>query len=228
MATITPRSRRQVHLVAHPLTIREQFTGGHIIRRLVQVTFGLCGYGISLTFMLHSAWGMLSWNVLSEGIVNLTPLSFGQATILIAFIALMFWIPLKERIGLATVLNVVLVGMAADAAVPWVPHATGPLSAASLCVCGLVLFAFSDALYLGARFGSGPKDGLVTALVRHSRRSFWLVRLIVDFTVTLIGWIIGGHVGLGTIVLVLFTGPLIHFFLQLTTVPLTTDRHVMR
>ncbi|WP_228004656.1 YitT family protein [Amycolatopsis sp. YIM 10] len=209
--------------VARRMTAGEQLRAGKKLRRLPQLVAGLVGYGISVTFLVESGLGASSWSVLAEGVSERTGLSFGWATNLIAVAVLLFWIPLRELPGLGTLLNVLLVGLSADFAV-WflpVPDSLGPRLAYFLL--GLVMLTFFDAVYLGARFGSGPRDGLMTGAVRVSGKPIWLVRTAIEVVVLAIGWALGGTAGFGTLVIALAMGPLVQQFLRLTTVRLPGD-----
>ncbi|MGC7096862.1 YczE/YyaS/YitT family protein [Amycolatopsis lurida] len=209
--------------VARRMTAGEQLRAGKKLRRLPQLVLGLVGYGISVTFLVESGLGASSWSVLAEGVSERTGLSFGWATNLIAVAVLFFWIPLRELPGLGTLLNVLLVGLSADFAV-WflpVPDSLGPRLAYFLL--GLVMLTFFDAVYLGARFGSGPRDGLMTGAVRVSGKPIWLVRTTIEVVVLAVGWALGGTAGFGTLVIALAMGPLVQQFLRLTTVRLPGD-----
>lgn len=193
------------------------------MRRSIQLVVGLIGYGAAVALLVRSSLGAGSWNVLSEGVSLRTGLSFGWATNLTALVVMLFWIPLRELPGVGTVLNILLVGMTADAVIPLIP---APHSVGAEVVCftaGLVLLTFFDALYLGARFGSGPRDGLMTGAVRATGGSVWVVRMAIDVSVVTLGWLLGGTVGIGTLIAVVATGPLVHLFLPFTAVRLRYD-----
>lgn len=204
----------------------EQFRAEKRRRRLMQLLVGLAGYGSALAFLVESRVGASSWNVLAEGIAERTGLSFGMATNLIAVAVLVFWVPLRELPGLGTLLNVVMVGLFADLTSYLLPPASSTQVQILYFAVGFLAFAFFDAVYLGARFGSGPRDGLMTGAVRVTGKPVWLVRIAIDATVVAIGWALGGVVGLGTVVMSLASGPLIHRFLNYTTVELKRDRVV--
>jgi uncharacterized membrane protein YczE len=146
-----------------------------------------------------------------------------MATNLIALVVLVFWIPLRELPGLGTALTVVLVGAAADVAAHLIPAPAALVEQLAHDSLGLVLFGFCGALYLGARFGSGPRDRLMTGAIRVTGQLLWKVRTSIETLVLAIGWILGGTVGAGTLVLALAAGPLVQTFLLHTTVPLQAD-----
>ncbi|QWF82126.1 hypothetical protein HUW46_05563 [Amycolatopsis sp. CA-230715] len=205
------------------MTAAEQLRAEKKVRRLVQLLVGLVGYGTSLTFLVESSLGASSWNILTEGISLRTGLTFGWTTNLIAVAVLVFWIPLRELPGLGTVLNVLLVGLSADLAANFLPLPHSFAQQLAYYAVGLLMLTFSDAVYLGARFGSGPRDGLMTGAVRVSGKPIWLVRAAIEIVVLAIGWLLGGTVGFGTVLIAFAMGPLVQFFLRFTTVRLDGD-----
>ncbi|WP_330461601.1 hypothetical protein OIB37_34875 [Streptomyces sp. NBC_00820] len=189
-------------------------------RRIPQLLFGLMGYGAAVMLLVQSGLGAASWNVLTEGTAKSLGVSFGWATNLISLLVLLAWIPLRELPGLGTLLNVAIVGFAADATATVLPHPHGPLAEIGYLAVGLVTLAFFDALYLGAQFGSGPRDGIMTGLVRLTHLPVALVRTGIEITVACAGWLLGGTVGVGTVLIALCMGPLVGCFLPLVAVRL--------
>ncbi|MEH0541559.1 hypothetical protein QA802_00210 [Streptomyces sp. B21-105] len=170
--------------------------------------------------LVHSGLGAASWNVLTEGTAKALGISFGWATNLISLLVLFAWIPLRELPGLGTLLNVAIVGFAADATAAVLPDPQGSLAQIGYLALGLVALAFFDALYLGAQFGSGPRDGIMTGLVRLTRLPVALVRTGIEVTVAGVGWLLGGTIGVGTVLIALCMGPLVGYFLPLVAVRL--------
>ncbi|RKT85494.1 Uncharacterized membrane protein YczE [Saccharopolyspora antimicrobica] len=209
--------------VARRMTAVEQFRAEKKAWRLVQLLVGLVGYGTALTFLVGSSLGASAWAVLAEGLSVRSGMSFGLATSLTAVVVLLCWIPLRELPGLGTVLNVVLVGAAADVAAVFVPAPTSLPQQIGYLLLGVLMLTFFDAVYLGARFGSGPRDGLMTGAVRLSGKPIWLVRTAIELVVLVAGWLLGGTVGLGTVLIALAMGPLVQQFLRFTTVRLKSD-----
>ncbi|AXB44455.1 hypothetical protein A4R43_19650 [Amycolatopsis albispora] len=205
------------------MTAGEQLRAGRKLRRIPQLIAGLIGYGTSVTFLVESGLGASSWSVLAEGVSERTGLSFGWATNLIAVAVLLFWVPLRELPGLGTLLNVLLVGLSADLAAWLLPVPESLGTRLAFFAFGLLMLTFSDAVYLGARFGSGPRDGLMTGAVRVTGRPIWLVRTTIEIAVLAVGWALGGTAGLGTLVVALAMGPLVQQFLRVTTVRLPGD-----
>ncbi|WP_443042056.1 membrane protein YczE [Streptomyces sp. B21-105] len=189
-------------------------------RRIPQLLLGLAGYGAAVMVLVHSGLGAASWNVLTEGTAKALGISFGWATNLISLLVLFAWIPLRELPGLGTLLNVAIVGFAADATAAVLPDPQGSLAQIGYLALGLVALAFFDALYLGAQFGSGPRDGIMTGLVRLTRLPVALVRTGIEVTVAGVGWLLGGTIGVGTVLIALCMGPLVGYFLPLVAVRL--------
>ena len=205
------------------MTAREQLRAEKKPWRLVQLVVGLVGYGPSLTLLGESALGATSWNILAEGISLRTGMTFGWATNLTAVAVLVFWIPLRELPGLGTFLNVVLVGTSADLAALFLHTPTSLQQQLVYFFVGLFMLTFFDAVYLGARFGSGPRDGLMTGAVRVFGKPIWMVRTGIEVVVLSVGWFLGGTVGLGTALIAVLMGPLVQLFLRVTTVRLACD-----
>ncbi|MFI5868181.1 YitT family protein [Streptomyces sp. NPDC051546] len=207
---------------AHPPRMHAlaQLRAGRTARRVPQLLLGLAGYGAAVMMLVESGLGTASWSVLTDGTAKTFGISFGWATNLISLLVLLAWIPLRELPGLGTVLNVAIVGFAADATAAVLPAAEGTPAALAYLALGLVALAFFDALYLGAQYGSGPRDGIMTGLVRLTRLPVAMVRTGIEVSVAGLGWLLGGTLGLGTVVVALCTGPLIGWFLPRLTVRL--------
>ncbi len=196
----------------------DQLRSGRLTRRMLQLLLGLIGYGAAVMVLVQSGLGAASWNVLTEGIANQTGLSFGWTTNLIAIVVLIAWIPLREMPGLGTVLNVCLVGLAADWTALILPPAEGGVEKVVYFAVGMVMFAFFDALYLGAQLGAGPRDGIMTGLTRVTRQPVRRVRTGIEIIVAITGWLLGGTLGIGTVLIALSMGPLLSLFLPHTIV----------
>ncbi|MER7891015.1 hypothetical protein ABTX15_14440 [Micromonospora sp. NPDC094482] len=188
-------------------------------RRLTQLYLGLGLYGVSMALMIRSGLGLDPWDVFHQGLSRLTGLSFGTVTIAVGALVLLLWIPLRQRPGLGTVSNVVVIGLVVDATLALLP-AGGPLWVRiGLLVTGIVANGAATGLYLGARLGPGPRDGLMTGYVaRRPGRSIRLVRTVIEVTVLALGWLLGGTVGVGTVAYALSIGPLAQLFIPLFAV----------
>lgn len=190
------------------------------VRRLVQLYVGLVLYGVSMALMIEASLGLNPWDVFHQGVARRAGLSIGTVTILVGAAVLLLWIPLRQRPGLGTVSNVLVIGLAVDAALAVLPTVTPLAGRIGLLAAGVVLNGMATGLYLGARFGPGPRDGLMTGLValRPGRLSIRAVRTAIELTVLAAGWLLGGTVGLGTVAYALAIGPLAHVFIPMFTV----------
>lgn len=191
-----------------------------MLRRLGQLYAGLLLYGVSMALMIESTLGLDPWDVFHQGLSRLTGASIGTVTIVVGALVLLLWIPLRQRPGLGTVSNVLVIGVAVDVAL-WMLPTVSPLPARiGFLVAGVLLNGMATGLYIGARFGPGPRDGLMTGFVaRHPRHSIRLVRTVIEVTVLAAGWLLDGTVGIGTVVYAVGIGPLVHLFIPLFTVP---------
>ena len=209
---------RRVALV--PMNPLEQLRAGHLARRLTQLLVGLVLFGVTMALLLRAALGLEPWGVLTYGLVLHVPLSYGQMVIASSFVVLLLWIPLRQWPGLGTVLNAVVIGLATDATLAVVPPIEGLGWRALVMVLAVVGNGVAGALYIGSQLGPGPRDGLMTGLSRRTGRSIRLVRTGLEVTVVTLGWLLGGVVGLGTLLYALLIGPVVQLFLPLLTVRL--------
>lgn len=202
----------------------EQLRAGRLPRRLVQLVVGLFFCGTSLALMIRSGLGVTPWDVLHVGMIRHVPLSFGTMTILVSAAVLLLWIPLRQRPGLGTIANAILIGVFADLALVVLPPIETLPVRVPLLVFAVVLNGAALALYIGAQLGPGPRDGLMMGLARVSGRSIRLVRTIIEVTVVVVGFALGGPVGLGTALYAISIGPLIQAMLPRFTVELAKKR----
>ncbi|MEV4755546.1 hypothetical protein AB0J86_10590 [Micromonospora sp. NPDC049559] len=192
----------------------------HLVRRLVQLYVGLALYGFSMALMIEATLGLDPWDVFHQGLTRLTGLSMGTVTIVVGALVLLLWIPLRQRPGLGTVSNVVVIGLVVDAALALLPTPQPLPVRVGFLAAGIVLNGMATGLYLGARLGPGPRDGLMTGFVaRRPGRSIRLTRTVIEVTVLAVGWLLGGTVGVGTVAYALLIGPLAHVFIPLFRVP---------
>ncbi|QYJ04477.1 hypothetical protein KUV85_02010 [Nocardioides panacisoli] len=185
-----------------------QLRAGRLLLRLPQLVIGLYLFGASLAMMVRAGVGTAPWDVLHLGLIRHLPLSLGQVVIALSFVVLLAWIPLRERPGIGTIANALLVGLSADATLLLLDAPEAMAARVALMVGGVVLCGFASALYIGAQFGRGPRDGLMTGLSRRTGWSLRAVRTALELGVVLVGILLGGVAGLGTIVYALGIGPL--------------------
>lgn len=190
-----------------------QLRAGRLGRRLPQLYVGLVLYGVSLAVMVRGDLGLAPWDVLHSGLIRHVPITLGQAVVLMSFVVLVLWIPLRETPGLGTISNAFVVGLSADGTL-WLLDRPDALAArAGLMVGGVVLCGLATAMYIGAQLGRGPRDGLMTGLARRTGLSIRLVRTALEVSVVLIGLALGGVLGLGTVLYALAIGPLTQLML---------------
>lgn len=187
-------------------------------RRLAQLYIGLVIYGLSMAFMYEAGLGLDSWDVFHQGLAERTGISFGQITMIVGAAVLLAWVPLRQWPGMGTVSNVIVIGLAVDAGIAALPTPGHLAVRVAFLVGGIVLCGFATGCYIGADFGPGPRDGLMTGFVRRTGRSVRLVRTTIELTVLALGWLLGGTVGVGTVLYALAIGPLVQIFLPMLTV----------
>lgn len=181
-------------------------------RRLPRLLLGLVLFGIGIAMMVRADLGLSPWDVLHQGVARRTALTIGTVSIVVSVVVLVLWIPLRERLGLGTVLNAVLIGLVVDATLWFVPVVEALPLRVVLMLSGPVLVALGSGFYIGAGLGPGPRDGLMTGLARRGL-PVGPVRGGIEVSVLVLGWLLGGTVGIGTVVFTLGIGPLVQFFL---------------
>jgi uncharacterized membrane protein YczE len=186
-------------------------------RRLLALYLGLVLFGVSIALLVVSGLGLDSWDVFHQGVAERTGLGLGSIVILVGAIVLALWIPLRERPGIGTVSNVILVGLAIDGALVFLPEPSVIALQVLFMVAGIVLNAVATALYIGAGLGPGPRDGLMTGLAKRGH-SIRLVRTSIEVVVLAAGWLLGGTVGIGTVLYAISIGPLVHYLLPRLTI----------
>jgi uncharacterized membrane protein YczE len=187
--------------------------GRRLTRRLVQLYAGLALYGASMALLVRSTLGVTPWDVLHQGLARHLGWSLGTAAIVVGAVVLLAWIPLRQRPGLGTVSNVVVIGLAVDATLAALPAPSALAARVGFVVAGVLFNAVATAAYIGVHLGPGPRDGLMTGLVRRTGRSVRLVRTSIEATVVLTGWLLGGTLGVATVAYALAIGPLVHVLL---------------
>jgi len=188
-------------------------------RRIAQLVLGVIFYGIAISLIVRAAIGVAPWDVLTQGIGKQTGLSFGVITVITSVIVLLLWIPIRQKPGIGTVLNTLLVGPSAEVGLALIPEQSELWVRILLFIAGLVLLAIATGLYIGARFGPGPRDGLMTGIHHRWGVKIWIVRTSIEVVVLSIGWILGGNVGLGTVAFALLIGPMVNITMPFFLVP---------
>jgi uncharacterized membrane protein YczE len=202
---------------------RRTLTGRRLPHRLIQLYAGLALYGISMALIIRSALGNMPWDVLHQGLAGRLGWSLGTVTIVVGALVLLAWIPLRQRPGVGTVSNVVVIGVAVDAALAVVPAPSSLPFRVALLAAGVLLNAVATAAYIGVHLGPGPRDGLMTGLVRRTGGSVRLVRTSIEVAVVATGWLLGGTLGIGTVVYAVAIGPLVQVLLpRLSLSPAST------
>jgi uncharacterized membrane protein YczE len=189
-------------------------------RRLAQLYAGLLLYAVSMALQIRAGLGLDPWDVFHQGIADRTGLSFGTVVIITGAVVLLAWVPLRQRPGIGTVSNVLVIGIGVDVALALIPDASSRGVGLVMLLAAVGFSGVAGGAYIGAGLGPGPRDGLMTGLVRRTGRSVRLVRTTIEVTVLVVGAALGGTVGLGTVVYAFSIGPLIHLLLPPFTVPL--------
>ncbi len=185
-------------------------------RRLPRLLAGLVLFGVAIGSMARADLGLPPWDVLHQGVAERTGLAMGTAAIVVGVAVLLLWIPLRERVGIGTVANALIIGLVIDATMAVLDTPASMVARVGLLVVGVALFGPGSGLYIGAGLGPGPRDGLMTALARRGR-SVRTVRTAIELTVLAVGVALGGSVGIGTVLFAVTVGPNVHLFLDRMT-----------
>ena len=185
-----------------------------LARRLIALFAGLWLYGFSMAMMITAGLGLDPWDVFHQGVAGRTPLSFGAVTALTGVLVLALWVPIRQKPGFGTVANVVVIAVSVDTSLAWLEPADSLAVRIAVMLGGVVLNALATVLYIGAGMGPGPRDGLMTGLVARTGLSVRVIRTSIEVTVLATGWVLGGTVGVGTIVYALGIGPLIQLMMR--------------
>jgi len=184
-----------------------------MVRRLIQLYVGLILYGVSAAMYVRADLGADPWNVFHLGVARIFSLNLGVVMIGVGALVLLLWIPLRTRPGIGTISNVIVLGLAADAALALIPPIESLAIRIGLLITALLVNGMATGMYIGAGLGAGPRDGLMTGLHARTGWSIRSIRTSIEVTVLSAGWLMGGAFGVGTVLYALAIGPLIQFFL---------------
>ena len=179
-------------------------------RRFLSVIIGLPLYGLAVALMIRAGIGLEPWGVFHQGIANRTGISYGVVSIIVGAGVLLLWIPLRQKLGVGTAMNVIIIGLSVDLFLPITPVAANFWFGVLEFSIGILVNGLAIAMYVGGGLGAGPRDGLMTGLVNRFDKPVWLVRTSIEIVVVAMGWLIGGPLGLGTIYYALTIGPVAH------------------
>jgi uncharacterized membrane protein YczE len=187
-------------------------SGKNLVRRMVQLNIGLVLFGLGIALMLQSGLGLPPWDVLHQGLTEQFGLTVGIWSIIVSFLVLVLWLPLRERYGIGTVFNAIIIGVVIDLGVLFIPQPPNVWLDAIMLAAGIVLIGLASGMYIGANLGPGPRDGLMTAIARRGL-SIRVTRWGLEIVVLITGILLGGTFGVGTIAFALLIGPIVQFFL---------------
>lgn len=189
-----------------------------LARRLIQLFVGLAFYGLAISLLVRANLGLEPWGVLNQGLENHLPWSFGVIVNVVGALVLLLWIPLRQKPGIGTVANILMIGTFADIGLAFVRAPEDLVGRTVMLAAGILGIALAGAAYIGAGLGPGPRDGLMTGLAARTGWSIRVVRTGIELVVLAVGWLLGGTVGLGTVAFALAIGPLVQIFLPWFTI----------
>jgi uncharacterized membrane protein YczE len=197
-------------------------TRRELVRRVPPLVAGLLLIGFSIAISVRAELGVAPWDVLHQGMAKATNVSIGLVVVLVGFVVLLAWIPLRQHLGIGTILNALSVGLIANLGLAWIPAQHALVPRIGLLALAILGFGLGGGLYIGCGLGPGPRDGLMTAITARGYR-LWIVRTVIEFTALVVGFLLGGHVGVGTVVIALTIGPLTHACLRRFHLPVHDD-----
>jgi uncharacterized membrane protein YczE len=197
-------------------------SGRELRRRLPPLVIGLFVIGFSIALSVRARLGLAPWDVFHQGVAEATGLSFGLVVVLVGLVVLLAWIPLRQRLGIGTIMNALSIGFIANLGLYLMPTQERLVVRVPMLLVALLGFGIGGGLYIGAGLGPGPRDGLMTAITARGHR-LWIVRTTLECSVLVVGFALGGDVGVGTVLIALGIGPLTHFALRRFHLPVHTD-----
>jgi len=195
--------------------------------RLIQLVFGLFLFALGLVIVMRGNLGYSSWEIFHEGLTNLLPLTIGQATILVSVIIVGIIMLLKEKIGVGTLANMALIGLFMDIilVIDFIPTAIGIISGLCFIIAGLFVAAFGSYFYISSGFGAGPRDSLMVAICKKTGLPIGICRSLIECSVAVAGWILGGTLGIGTVIAAFGLGWCIQIVFRLFSFEATRIKH---
>ena len=188
-------------------------TGAPLWKRIILVEIGLIVCGLAFAIMLRAAIGLDPWDAFHQGISFLTGVSIGTVVVIVGFAVMFLWIFLKQKLGLGTIMNAITIGIAINVFYAWIPTASNYLIGVVYFVVGILINGIGISMYVGGGLGPGPRDGLMTGLVKRTGKPLWLIRTSIEVVVLGLGWAFGGTIGLGTVLYAFTIGPVVHVML---------------
>jgi uncharacterized membrane protein YczE len=179
------------------------------------LNIGLFIYGLGIAMLVHADIGIPPWDVFAQGISIQTGLTFGWSTVAVSVIVLICWLPLKQKYGIGTVLNGLLIGVWCDVWTPWLPTFTEYWQHLTEFVLAMLIVATATGMYISSHLGKGPRDGIMVGTAEVLGWPFWIVRTMFEATVLVIGWSLGGHVREGTLIFAVCIGYLMQTSMRL-------------
>lgn len=201
-------------------------SGRELARRLPPLLVGISLISLGTTLSVRARLGIAPWDVFHQGVAERTGISFGWVIVLVGVVVLLVWIPLRQRLGVGTVINTVLVGTLVKVFLPIVGKPDRLVIRGGMLVAAILALGLGGGLYIGAALGPGPRDGLMTAITARGHR-LWLVRTVLELTVLIVGWALGGNVGVGTALIAFSLGPVVHFALRRFHLPVPASDEVL-
>lgn len=194
---------------ASPLNYRPK------LKTLLLLILGLTLFGLGESLLITANIGVSPWIVLSQGVSSVTSLSVGEATFVVSVLVLFMWIPLKQLPGVGTLLNAIIIAAVIEFSVPFLPYPEHAINQVLQTIIGILIVGLGSGIYLISNLGAGPRDGLMTGLQKVTQLPISIVRTSIEVTVVVIGWSMGGVVGLGTVIFALGIGPSVSIALVL-------------
>ncbi|WP_405376037.1 MULTISPECIES: YitT family protein [unclassified Microbacterium] len=185
-------------------------------RRLIRLLIGLTLYGIGCALLVQAGIGLDPWTVLAEGLSLQTGIGIGWVVVILGAVVLLLWIPLRQRPGVGTIANILVVGTVMQGALAVIPPVRGFVFGTVVFLVGIAMIAIASAIYIGTRLGPGPRDGLMIGLNTRFGWPIWFCRFVVEGTVLLLGWLLGGTLGLGTVLFAVLIGPAVHLAMDVS------------